>query len=174
MIEYFKIEAAPQLDFFRCKPLSATLSVGACATNWRGAHEEQSERLFTCKTCPIGALHAGETAASLSPLRGATICGRCHRGTTRLVEQHLCVSCWNREREAILGKNAKGQKPVKLSAVHPRALRVIEGGEPKLIKRLRTAHYEELFVMALRDCARQVVFCWDANRPALFSQRRLW
>ena len=174
LVEYFTVELAPHLQMFKCERMRATLSVQSCAANWRGSHDELAERMFRCKTCPIGAVHAGETAASLSPLRGAMICGRCHRGTTRLIEQHLCPSCWNRERETIIGKNAKGVKPVKLASVHPRALRVIEAGEPKLIKRQRTAHIEELYVKALRDCARTIVFTWDPHRPALFSQRRLW
>ncbi len=174
-VKYIEFEQAPKgLQFFRCEPLAATLSVKACAVNWRAANEDQAERLFKCKVCPLGAVHAGETAASLSPLRGAMICGRCHRGVIRLVEHHLCVSCWNREREWKIGKNAKGQKPIKLAHLHRRALRIVEGEQPRVITREHTAHPEELMVKALRDCKRQVVFCWDPARPAKFSQRRLW
>ncbi len=174
-VEFVQVQGAPKgLQFFRCTPMSATISTKACATNWKAAHEEQAERLFKCKTCPVGAVHAGETAASLSPLRGSTICGRCHRGATRLIGGHLCISCYNREREAVLGENAKGKRPQKLSSVSPRALRVMAGGEPLIIRRERTAGPEELFVMALRDQPKRVVFCWDQNRPAKFAQKSLW
>lgn len=174
VVKYFTVEAAPHLQMFRCTPMAATLSVGACAANWRAAHDDLPERLFKCRTCPLGALHAGETAASMSPLRGATICGRCHRGAVRLIGAHLCVSCFNREREVIKGFNAKGKKPVKLARLHRRALRVFEGGEPRVIARDLTAHHEELVVKALRDCKRHVVFAWDPVKPALIGQGRLW
>lgn len=174
LVDYFRIEAAPHLEFFRCERMSASLSTIACASNWRQAHDAEAERLFKCRTCPVGAVHAGETAASLSPLRGAMICSRCHRGATKLVRGHLCVPCYNREGEIIKGKNAKGSAPVKLAPLHRRSIRVLEGGEPRMFARPLTANIEELMVTALRDCRRQVIFTWDHNKPALFAQRRLF
>lgn len=191
-VEYFSVELAPSLKMFRCEAMRATLSTSACAANWKAAHAQQEpvklapgqqpreshalagERLWKCKTCPIGALHAGQEHASLSSLKGSLICGRCHRGAMRLVGAHLCVSCWNRERELIVGRNGKGRAPVKLVDIHARQLLVFENGERKVVRRARTASFEELYVMALRDSHSRVTFSWDPRRPALFGQASLW
>lgn len=173
-LTYWTIAEAPHLQMFRCEPMRASISTGACATNWRASHGEGAERLFKCRTCPIGAVHAGETAASLNALRGALVCGRCHRASMRLVGKHLCVSCSNREREVIRGFNARGKAPQKHQGLHRRSLRVLEGGEPLTLRRELTSGVLELMVMALRDCDKRVVFCWDHKKPAHFYQRSLW
>ncbi len=64
MVEYFERPEIPGVPAFRCVKLSATLSVTSCATMWKQANHDNVERLNRCKTCPIGAVHAGETAAS--------------------------------------------------------------------------------------------------------------
>src|SRR5690606_2664063 len=38
-------------------------------------------------------------------------CTRCEVGSFRLVSGRLCPSCYNRQREWIVGRNAKGGKP---------------------------------------------------------------
>ena len=155
--------------------MRATLSTDACAKNWRGAYEDpESPRAHNCRGCPIGASHAGETAASTSPLRGASICGRCQRMTERLVYGHLCVSCYNRQAEVLAGKNAKGKKPVKLGKLEPRRIRITAGGEPQYVALPLTTSNDELFVKALRDSSHEVVFCWDPAAPALFNQGTLF
>lgn len=155
--------------------MSATLAADSCAANWRAAHAQQeSERLFRCRTCPIGAVHAGETAASLSPIRGQMICARCGQGATRLIERWNCVSCYNREREFKIGRNAKGLPPVKMLPLHARAIRILEAGAPRMFGRALTQSTEELVTAALRDCSKAVVFAFDPGQPARFAQRRLF
>jgi len=92
--------------FFDCSRLHAGLTTSACSEMWRAANEGRSERYTACRSCFVGATHAGVSNASRSPIRGALVCARCARGATRLIHRNLCVSCFNREREMIKGRNA--------------------------------------------------------------------
>lgn len=174
MVDYFKIEAVPNKTYFRCEPYSATLSVDACAAMWREANEEGSEQHPLCRNCPIGAVHAGETAASMSPLKGTTICGRCHRIALRLIRKHLCVSCYNREREVRVGKNAKGAWPSKLRPLSRRRIYFLEGGEPKRLEMDLSAATDELIVATLRDASKSSQFAFHGEIRGAPSQLRLW
>lgn len=166
---------APGARYFRCLPLASTLSTDACARNWRASLEQlDGGRLYRCMTCPVGAVHAGETAASLSPLRGAKLCARCQTGSTRIISGWLCVSCYNREREFVLQRNARGKPPVGMAPLHRRALRVIEAGEARVVDRGLTLDLAELMVAALRDSRRAVTFVFDGRQAARFGQPGLW
>lgn len=165
----------PGARYFRCQPLASTLSTDACARNWRASLDQDSGgRLHKCRTCPVGAVHAGETAASLSPLRGAKLCARCQTGSTRIISGWLCVSCYNREREFVLQRNARGRPPVGMPPLHRRALRVIEDGEARTVDRGLTVDLAELMTAALRDSRRSVVFVFDGRPAARFGQVALW
>lgn len=174
MVDYFQMAETPGKQYFRCDRLSATLSVDSCAAMWRKANHEGSEQQYKCRVCPIGAVHAGETAASLSPLKGTTICGRCHRVASRLIRAHLCVSCYNREREIVIGKNAKGSLPTKLRPLSLRRMHYLEGSEPKALTMERSAATDELIVATLRDAKRQPSFGFHSAVRGRPSQLRLW
>lgn len=98
-------------------------------------HSQQQERaavladhahgLATCSRCPLGALHAGGTHVQRSEHYGAAVCPRCGCGTTRMIGNRVCVSCYNREREVSSGKNARGNKPERLAAIHAIGLRLV-------------------------------------------------
>jgi hypothetical protein len=53
------------------------------------------------------------------------ICPRCRRGGSRMIGGRLCVSCWNREREVKIGRNAKNTRPQLV--LEPRRLGVVIG-----------------------------------------------
>jgi hypothetical protein len=78
-----------------------------------------------CRDCRIGAAHAGERHVHHSKIFDLGICPRCRRGGSRMIGGRLCVSCYNREREFKIGRNAKGTKPS--IALQPRRLGVILG-----------------------------------------------
>jgi hypothetical protein len=114
-VAYSAIDEAPG-RFFRCQPYHATLSTTACANRWHTAQRATgmaAARLERCRTCPIGAAHAGEVVTYFSPLYGRPICTRCGRGSERrmILRGTLCISCVNRQYEFIRGKNAKGHPP---------------------------------------------------------------
>lgn len=173
MVEYFEREEIPGRPHFRCERLSATLSVSSCATMWKQANHENVERLSRCKTCPLGAVHAGETAASMSPLMGTAVCARCHRGATRLIGKHLCISCYNRQREVLVGKNSKGSRPIKLAPLCRRRLRYVEDGAVSSLVLEHSQDMTELVVTVLRDSKKRVQFAFH-GQPRGLQQARLF
>lgn len=163
MVEYFGLPETPGVKYFRCERLRATLPVESCGKMWRQANHHHDENRLSCRCCPIGAAHAGETAASLSPLKGTPICARCHRRADRLVGKHLCVSCKNREYEWLKGRNAKGSKPIKLRSLDPRTLHYLQGDELRTLHLPLSMDTEELVVAALRDSRNRVRFMFSAS-----------
>ena len=157
-MDYFTIEGVAGQQYFRCDRYRATLSVTACAGNWRRANHDNDDERYRCKACPLGAIHAGETAASMSPLMGTTTCARCHKVAPRLIRRMVCVSCYNREREILIGKNAKGTKPIKLATLAPRRIRYMAGDDPQVLALQQSADTVELMVAALRDSKKTVRF----------------
>ena len=112
-IAYSSFEGTSR-KFFRCTRLSATLSTNSCAQRHRDAQTatgDTLDRLTDCRSCQIGAHHAGVELIHYSWLYGSQICPRCGHGTTRMIHGRRCISCYNREREFIAGRNAKGTKP---------------------------------------------------------------
>lgn len=172
MVEYFELAEIPGKAHFRCVKLSASLSVGSCAQMWRQANHDNLERLGRCKTCPIGATHAGETAASMSPLMGQCLCGRCHKTATRLIGKHLCISCWNREREFKIGRNSKGTKP-RMAALGRRSIRYFVAGQACTTTIDLTADTTEVIVAILRDSRKRVQFSFN-GMPTGIQQGRLF
>lgn len=171
MVTYFTIEAAPGQQFFRCEPQRATLSTNSCAGMWREGNHMGLEKRATCKRCEIGAMHAGEALASLSPLKGSLTCARCHRPALRLIHGHVCVSCKNREYELVKGCNAKGTRPVKLRALEPRRIWFIAGTVLTHLAMPRTIDRAELIVAALRDSSDRVRFAFKPTAPRLVQER---
>lgn len=164
MVEYFTIPELPDRPMFRCERRNATLQVDSCATIWRAANAKGgAECNAMCRTCPLGAMHAGEGDVVVSQLRGKEICSRCNREGMRLVAGDICVSCWNRQREVIVGKNARGKKPMNHPAIGPRAISIMTGGKVISIKRQHAVCTEELVIAALRDSPRQVFFGFKAR-----------
>lgn len=174
MVEYFARPEMPGKAFFRCERMAATLASDSCATMWRRAEASDDGLHSSCRLCSIGAVHAGEVAASMSPLKGAKVCARCHTGTTRLIGGHLCPSCYNRGREVACGRNAKGTAPVKLRSLAQRRIRYNHGGEVCTLVLKASADVDELIVAALRDNRQHVVFAFNSAPPAAVRQARLW
>jgi hypothetical protein len=108
---YSTIDGAPGLQFFDCQPYRARLTTKSCADRWRTAQRATgmaAARFERCRTCPVGAIHAGETVVYYSPLYGKPVCSRCGRGSLRrmILGATLCISCFNRQNEFIRGRNA--------------------------------------------------------------------
>jgi hypothetical protein len=163
-IEYFEMPELPGQRYFTCTRLCATLSTTSCAERWELAANAQpgDVRLMQCKNCPIGGVHAGKASSNYSRFHGQLICARCHMGATRLIGKNLCVSCYNRQREQIIGKNGKGSVPVKLAPLHRRSISYRAGDELKAKTIDRSVDTTELIVATLRDEERAVQFTWSA------------
>ncbi len=173
MVNYFVRPEVPGVQAFRCDKLMATLSVKSCADMWRQANHHNVERVNRCKTCPIGAMHAGETAASMSPMMGQCICARCHHTVTRLIGKHICISCYNRQREWIIGRNSKGSAPTKMKPLSRRTVRYFAAGEARTLTIEHTKDNEEMIVAILRDSKKAVQFAYQ-GMPQGIGQGRLF
>jgi hypothetical protein len=169
--DYRPTPGLPSIPFFNCARLHASLTVTSCAERWRQAANPHAERYTACRACPLGAAHSGIANASLSPLRGTLVCSRCHRGQMRLIRANLCVSCYNREREVMMGRNARGMVPTKLARLDPRSVCYSSNGRVTIARTERTAGATELLVATLRDAAYQVAFGWRAPRFAMRQMR---
>jgi hypothetical protein len=172
-IEYFSRDDCPG-TFFRCDKMRATLTVFRCSAMWKEANAstrkpDPCDRLHHCKRCEVGAEHAGEKLIACSSLFGARICSRCHRPSARLIHGEHCPSCYNREREVLIGRNGKGTKPVKHAALEPRRLVVACDGRvtEKLFQ--HTVDAAETIVSVLRHVQGVVLFGFRgrivASRP---------
>lgn len=115
-----RYDLMPGVLFVTC-PGGCSLRVEACRQVYQRSHEDKSidNPHLECRRCPIGfALWSGieqdnEAPATTLP-ETRNFCPRCSRTTNRLISPKkpgasLCVSCWNREREASTGANARGR-----------------------------------------------------------------
>lgn len=125
---------------------SLTLSAESCADMWRRARKAKPwDSLYPCRDCQVGAVRAGsaQSAAHVPPV---SLCCRCGRSDLRLVLGQICVSCYNREREARIGRNRRGKAPIAPVRVADIGLEV--GGK---IMVLRAANRVELALTAARS-----------------------
>ena len=159
-IIYFELKELPGVPVFKCEKLRATLSQKNCSDMWRRATMGDDDRVSRCKNCQIGALHAGESEASMSPLRGANICARCHETGRRLVGKHLCVSCYNRQLEIIKNTNARGVAPSRLAPLNRRAVKYRTADGMRVHTADLSANMTELVVALLRDNKKQTQFAF--------------
>ena len=121
-----------ELTMMKCEARALSLSTRGCARLYEAAQHrvpDPWESTAACKFCPIGARHAGTTVApmakAVSDLR--KICPRCCRPAARLIRGHHCVSCYNRGREAAVGRNRKGSRPALADQLHTEVLVVANG-----------------------------------------------
>lgn len=141
-----------------------TLTAQGCAQMWRRAQQQKLEPGLMpspCRGCAIGAAHAGEKLPELRlPSEVDRICSRCHRPSPRFIYGRLCVSCFNREREWIKGKNAKGTRPTRMKPLAPVSIAcLVESSVSEITVPLATGILE-----AALSCLRK------EQRPVLFAR----
>ena len=117
-----------------------------------------------CRGCDLGALHCGVAPSSRSKSRmlGSLICSRCMRGASRLIRKTICVSCYNREREVIVGRNAKGTKPINCTQPFPAMVACSLGDDPamQVVRLDRVVSRTEAVMSLLHREERSVSFGW--------------
>lgn len=179
VLQYFELDGGllPGVQHFVCdRYYNATLSTKSCSERWLIANEgsaedRQDERRRACVACPLGALHAQKSDVSTSLWKGSKRCGRCHTGATRLIHQHLCVSCYNREREYLIGKNAKGTAPKMHPPLHRRSVSFLTDGAVKTMSIEHTIGLEEVLFSVLRTEVKTVKFGGINVPPAMRALR---
>lgn len=143
MIKYFEIQDIKGI-YFTCS-YYGTMSTTSCAQNYAKAPRSSClGRLQSCIGCSIGATHAPDSVEtrlshSTATLQSTkTFCTRCRRGgernTNKLIGRlrlvrngTICVSCYNREREVKIGKNAKGTPPKKWMTLFSASIAIVTG-----------------------------------------------
>jgi len=156
------MDGYPHIEVFRCGPLQACLQKSACKSNFL------SHKSVSCKSCPVGMIHAGvesaRTAIEVMNDGGVNIyertaaknslsCIRCLKSAAtnmrliagmRLIRGCICVSCFNREREVISGRNSKNARPVKWACLRQTVLTIEdESGKWKTLEPIMTTGRDE-------------------------------
>lgn len=127
-------ELLPGFPAFDCEKLRATISPAACAESWR------STRYIVCSNCLVGHVHASKPGNTKPPQQSRNLdtyrpCIRCGKSGRRLVGRVLCVSCWNRARECLKGKNGKGAAPQKWPSLLRGAAAIVAIDDPAQVIR---------------------------------------
>ena len=163
-IEYERIEGMDK-DYFWCETLKARISVETCANSYRRACREgdswDSVCAIACRRCKIGAIHSDEKPyEGVSRFRMNTVCPRCGARGRRLIRNSICISCYNREREVLIGRNARGNMPVKAKKPHSVRLFVVDGEQARLVSMSNAVSAVEAVVTVLRNSPHKVSFAW--------------
>lgn len=143
------------------------LSVNACAASYQTAMSPaglREGRRISCRACPVGAEHAGvpNSVASSSRFLGVKYCSRCHGEANRLIRGSICVSCYNREREVLIGKNAKGGKPIHGKSIGTAIVAcVVDSGRKAQVHRMdKVSSRLEAVLSVLRSESTSISFGW--------------
>lgn len=151
-------ESRLTLEIFRCDRRSLTLSKAGCSKLYDSANgpkaPEPWEGRAACRACPVGALNL--TGILLNPVamlkeRMRYLCPRCCRLSSRLIWGQLCASCDVRQREAVAGRNAKGNRPALSGQIHTERLAVTGGGITKTLIRHGVASLQEVMLHAAKS-----------------------
>ena len=109
-VAYYEI--LPGFLVFDCARLHSSLSAKACSDNF------VNRKCLACADCPTGVVHSGRaTQTQPDASNRPCVCTRCGRqDVRRQVGAVLCVPCYNREKEVLRGRNAKGAYPRHIAA----------------------------------------------------------
>ncbi len=109
-VEYFRHDGVPGL-YFACPKGLGRFSVAQCVRMHGEAITGGADGArLTCRGCAVGAVHAG--VAEESRFAHTLTCSRClQKKSARLIRGTICLSCYNREREVLIGRNRKGGVP---------------------------------------------------------------
>lgn len=113
-VSYFEIQAGGQsIKAFTCDAYKCDLSPASCAQRFLAAQHLTDQAggghaAYLCKRCEIGGCHAD--AKGFRPKRKSE-CVRCQQWSSKLVRGLLCVSCYNRQQEALKGADRRGHPP---------------------------------------------------------------
>ncbi|MHB0822899.1 hypothetical protein F1645_16155 (plasmid) [Novacetimonas hansenii] len=105
------------MELVECPTRQLKLTEAGCAALWKSTRirpPQAWEGRQACRGCALGAMRAGVAPekAATPPMRVARICVRCHKQAERVIQNRLCISCYNREGEARRGRDRNGHRPV--------------------------------------------------------------
>ena len=147
-----------------CEPRKMRLTVPGCAKLWLSANTgpapEPWEARLSCRGCRVGAKSAGRTVRPIDEALDLwrSVCSRCLKPTSRMIGRMHCVSCYNRQREAIAGKNAKGTRPALADQLFTARIDVVHQGTSAVIERPHVTSRVEAIVQISRDAKGPMMF----------------
>jgi|GEM_PF-3486884 len=164
-----------EIVLFRCDRRSASLTKAACAKFYLATVKKRPEpwdSLFKCRSCPVGAAHAGGGTTPIDDAKAReaaarqqvidewkSVCPRCLRLSARLIKGNLCVSCYNRSREVEVGKNRKGSAPKLLpSRLCTVTMRIIDASGSRVENFTNVTGSVEAMVQVAKKAAGPVAF----------------
>jgi hypothetical protein len=153
--------APATLEMFTCiKRGGLTLSTQGCGRIWGSANgpkpPDPHEGRYACRGCPIGeSNHTGKPPDPYAALRESVrrICSRCGQITDRMVNAEtfgFCISCFNRHREVLRGKNARGTVPTLAALLHTEQAQVTTDVGSYILTRHLVVSFQELKIQAQR------------------------
>lgn len=186
VIAYRTHELLPGRLMFDCRRLVASITSQACAENYGnpfrvacrgcaiGEAHAAVHRAMRADVAVAALRGAGSPFGLVEAQAAADLgrwCARClrtdgeHRGggmaKMRLVSGGLCVSCHNREREVIRGRDSKGMMPVRWRlALGRRHVGLVKGGEVKPRVLDLALNSLEVGIRALRTDPTIEALCW--------------
>lgn len=151
-----------------------TLTKRGCVTLYNsanGARKPDSwEGRAACRGCPIGSVHAtGHAPSEVDRLRPelVKVCSRCGRLPDRMIWNTLCPSCDARQREAVRGRNSKGNRPALSLLLHTEHLAVSVGAATRIVHRQAVVGLTEVIIQQAKLANGAIAFgrrrvFWDA------------
>ena len=163
------IDSSP-LATFRCERRALELTKAGCTRLFISANGPRPpdpwEGRAACRNCPVGSMHhtghAPDPIIALK-LHLKPLCVRCGRHADRLIWNTFCPSCDARQREAVKGKNAKGNPPAIRAILHTESVFFAVGLVSKIITKPMVISLPEIMLQAAKSAA----------GPAVFARRRV-
>ena len=150
-----------QLKLFECKARQARLTKRGCQGQWEKAQADKPEpwqSLWHCRSCPVGAANAGLVQPKHADEALSKLCPRCGRLTERMIKGRLCISCYNRAREVVRGKNCKGNAPVRVAEAIRSIIAIFTVNGVEDIREFEgVTSVNEILVLLLREYGRDAV-----------------
>ncbi len=148
------------------------LTVRGCATVWQSTRTKKPdpwEGRHSCVGCDVGRANAGLPPVTTSAGRAAwsNVCARCWNISDRLIGGKHCPSCYNRQREAIIGRNAKGVPPRLMAMLHSQHMTLVADGKMRRVRQDHVVNLAEAAVLASRAAA-DAGACIMLGAPRLF------
>lgn len=143
-----------QFEMFDCVARSLRLTKKGCAKLWESARDDPPqphEGRFSCRSCAVGAANAGKPHDQFAAIRDELrpFCVRCQKVSDRIIGGRFCPSCYNRDREVRIGKNAKGGFPNRVaSTLAPVRILVTRDGASKVEEQLAAGAEEVIIATA--------------------------
>jgi hypothetical protein len=164
---------AAGLTMIDCARARLRLTESACARFWLNSNPVAPpvwQGCHRCHGCPAGAARVGVAVDPWQAVRDALAhtCVRCRRLSGRIIGKRLCPSCFNRERELIRGRNAKGHVPrvVARRLFRCRVL-AVQGDAVAPVERDIAAGPLELILSQVSRAKAQIAFGWAPPPMAL-------